>query len=88
MHYHRVFKAYYTCYHQSPVPAHAVCGKMFNHLNVLDVLGTFFSFLWLVEKHDANPANTGMTGLSEPVKSVLMAAPLLSQSVAKNNISH
>jgi len=63
MHCHGAFKAYYTCYHKSPIPAHAVCGKMFNHLKVLDGSGTFFNFLWLVEKHDTCPANTGMIGL-------------------------
>jgi len=33
---------------------------------------SLFNFFWLVEKHDVNPANTGMLGLVESVKSVLI----------------
>ncbi len=33
---------------------------------------SLFNFFRSVEKHDANPANTGAIGLQEPVKSVLI----------------
>ena len=49
---------------------------------------SLFNFSRSVEKDDANPANIGMIGLVESVKSALMAAPLLSQTVAKIFISH
>jgi hypothetical protein len=68
MHYHSVFKVLLHLYHQSPIPDHAVFGKMSNHLKVLDGFGTFFNCLWSVKQHDTNPANTGMLrlrGISE-----------------------
>jgi len=43
-------------------------------LTVLPEVDSMDSFLFLraVEKHNANPANTGAIGLPEPVKSVLV----------------
>jgi hypothetical protein len=42
------------------------------HLNFTAEHASLFNFFWSVEKHDANPANTGTIGLVESVKSVLI----------------
>jgi hypothetical protein len=37
---------------------------------MLSIIWSLFNFFWSVEKHDANPANTGTIGWGESVKSV------------------
>ena len=36
------------------------------------ILRGLFKLFWSVEKHDTNPANSGMIGLAKSVKSVLI----------------